>query len=231
MDMNGLDADCASGSKNCAVRILDGSCDGSPYTSEDTFDDTTAFYNAQSGGISRSAFVFNNGADSNMNLGKYIVVEDANQTIIGCGELIVNKRRKVLQASFGKYPGSDAPIEPSGRVTVSFEDDNSFLVSYSISGMEPNCEDCGLHIHEGLSCASADLVLGHGWNTAQTQDLWFSKFGAVYNSNKAGRANGSFRTYNGFGILNNLNHAIVLHGVDGIRVGCGVLKEALLFTD
>jgi len=231
MDMNGLDENCASGSKNCAVRIVSGSCDGTPFTSEDSFDNTTAFYNAQSGGISGSAFVFNNGANLDDNLGKYVVLEDTDENIIGCGELIINSGKKVLDASFGKYPGSDAPIDPSGRVAISFEDDNSFLVSYSLFGMEPNCVDCGFHIHAGFSCATNELVLGHEWNTAQTQDLWFPQFGALYNSNEEGRAHGSFRSYNGFGVLGNLNHAIVLHGVGGKRVGCGVLKEASRFMD
>ena len=53
----------------------------------------------------------------------------------------------------------------------------------------------------------------------------------MYNSNEADRTHGSFRSYNGFGILSNLNHAIVLHGVGSKRVGCGVLKEASLFMD
>lgn len=224
MDMNGLDPACEA--VNCGVRIVGGSCSGPPYTSDMTYNTTTAFYNAQPYGTARSAFVFNNGENYASNLGKFVVFEDATQTVIGCGELKKNRMNRVLKGKFGKYPELvDDTVEPEGTVYVSFEEDDSFILTYDIKGMEQNCENCGLHIHEGLSCDTAAEVLGHGWNTVQTQDLWFAQFGAVYNSNKLGRAKGSFRLYNGFGYLNNMHHAVVLHGKGGRRVGCGVLER------
>ena len=70
-------------------------------------------------------------------------------------------------------------------------------------------------------------MLGHGWNTDAVQDLWTTAGGATYRSDGEGDARGHFHLYNGYSYGKSLGHAVVIHGQDGTRVGCGVLERVV----
>ena len=178
-----------------------------------------------SGGISKSAFRADNGYSADENLGLSVLVYDTEAVLIGCGILVPETQKKVLQAKIGTYPGYTGDLSVVGKVKVTFESIGSdkFFFSYDLKGLEVNCVDCGIHIHAGTSCATHEEVKGHGWNSVVVQDLWTRAGGAFYNSDSNGKAKGYFYSFNGFGYEENLGHAVVLHGQDGTRLGCGVL--------
>ena len=123
----------------------------------------------------------------------------------------------------GTYPGYVGDLNARGKVKVTFHDNDTFKFHFALRGLEANCEGCGIHIHAGVSCATNEEVKGHGWNSVVVQDLWTPAGGAVYSTNKYGRAEGYFEMFNGYGYEENLNHAVVIHAQDGKRVGCGLL--------
>ena len=71
----------------------------------------------------------------------------------------------------GTYPGYTGTYKPSGTVTVTFNDDDTFTFQFKVKGIEANCSGCGIHIHAGTSCATHELVKGHGWNSVSNVNL------------------------------------------------------------
>jgi len=126
----------------------------------------------------------------------------------------------------GTYPGYTGNIDASqSKITVTFEDEIMSL-KYNLKGVEENCIDCGIHIHAGTTCDDADLVEGHYWDAAKTEDLWTTAGGAVYNSDAGGNTKDHFHLTNGYDVDGNNGHAVVIHAQDGSRVACGVLSKS-----
>ena len=96
---------------------------------------------------------------------------------------------------------------------------------FDLKGVETNCVNCGIHIHTGTSCDTADVVGGHYWDSGKTEDQWVTAYGAVYNSDASGKDKDAFDLTNGYDIDGNDGHAVVIHAQDGSRVGCGVLSK------
>lgn len=174
--------------------------------------------------ISRSAFRIDNGCTKEENIGQAIIIADSHGSAVACGILGEEAKEKVLVADMSSYPGYTGSLTPSGKVTVAFNDDDTFTFSYDVSGLKEDCIGCGIHIHAGTSCATIDGPLGHGWNSVVVQDLWTAAGGATYASDNMGNAKGYFSMTNRFGYEVNANHAVVIHTQDGSRVACGVLN-------
>lgn len=172
--------------------------------------------------VSKSAFRIANGCSKTQNMGKTVIITDGTGSV-ACGVLGDEVVEKVLVADMGSYPGYDGPLTPNGQVTVTFNDDDTFTFAYDVMGLKEDCMGCGIHIHAGTSCATADDPKGHGWNSVVVQDLWTSAGGATYQSDSTGHANGYFSLTNGYGYEANTHHAVVIHTEGGARVGCGVL--------
>jgi len=173
---------------------------------------------------SRSAFRIDNGCTKEENIGKTIIVFGMYESNVGCGILREEAKEKVLVADMSSYPEYSGPLTPNGKVTVTFNDDDTFTFSYDVSGLKEDCVNCGIHIHAGTSCATPADVKGHGWNSVVVQDLWSTAGGATYTSDSMGNAEGYFSMTNGYGYEANANHAVVIHTQDGSRVACGVLN-------
>ena len=129
----------------------------------------------------------------------------------------------MLYACMDTYPGYTGDLKVGGsQVAVKF-DDLEIDFHFDLNGVEQNCSNCGIHIHQGITCDSADEVGGHYWNTGA--DPWTTP-GAVYDSDRNGRAKSKFDINSGYNIDQNDGHAVVIHAQDGsIRIGCGVLSR------
>ena len=134
-------------------------------------------------------------------------------------------KSKKLKASLGSYPGYTGDLNVLGDINVSFNRAGALTFKFDIAGVEPSCVDCGVHIHSGTTCTTADEVGGHYWNDSLVPDPWVSSFGSVYNSNGDGVAAGEFAVDSGYGFEDNDGHAVVVHAQSGMRVGCGVLTS------
>ena len=176
---------------------------------------------------SDSAERVNNGYGSAGNEGKVVVLSDDDGDVIACGVLQNAKSIVLKAASFGKYPGYTGPLNVNGTVEVSFDIDGTLEFEYDLFGVEPNCENCGIHIHTGVTCESHAEIGGHYWKTNVVDDLWTTEGGAVYNSTSDGEAEGYFKLSDGFSVGKNYHRAVVIHGSDGTRLGCAILEGEL----
>ena len=223
MDLNGL----PPAGNSQAVITMGTSCDVQNLThftktSGDEFDGSQNMISSLAEGISKSAFRFNNGYKQAEIMGKTVIIYHETE-VIGCGVIGKAMENEKLVAEIGSYPGYTGDLKAGGHVTVTFNDDDTFKFQYDVSGLEANCNGCGIHIHAGVSCATHAEVLGHYWNSVVVQDLWTAAGGAVYNTDSSGSGDGYFEITNGFGYEENKDHAVVMHQQDGTRIGCGVL--------
>ena len=72
-----------------------------------------------------------------------------------------------MEAEMGRYPASSSSISrtsikktinPTGTIRVLFFEDNVFRIFGSIDGLEPNCMNCGIHIHTGTTCSVDEMI-------------------------------------------------------------------------
>lgn len=181
--------------------------------------------------ITRDAFRFDNGHTYEENSGKTIVVfqgdDLSHDNVVGCGvlfEMVYTGAVSELTAEMSRYPGYEGDLDVSGIVKVYYHREDTFRFDFDIAGLEEDCVDCGIHIHEGVSCETHEQVKGHGWNSVFVVDLWTTEGGATYNTGEDGISKGYFQMYNAFNWYENYHHAVVIHAQDGSRLACGVLK-------
>jgi Cu/Zn superoxide dismutase len=131
---------------------------------------------------------------------------------------------------FVVYPGYNATedvFDTSGKVTVTLFPHHDggakgFIFRYDLSGVPPNCVNCGIHIHQGKTCSDANSVGGHYYKV--DVDPWTTDGGAIYTSDGDGLAMGSFTLLTGYDTMQqNVGHAVVIHDQEGVRVSCGLL--------
>lgn len=135
------------------------------------------------------------------------------------------KDDETMSVCFDAYPGYTGDLNVAGSTAVvKTKGTDSLKVIFDLKGVEAECTDCGLHIHTGTTCATADEVGGHYWDASVVEDQWLASFGAVYNADEDGEAKGNFKIVTGYGYEENLGHAVVIHASDGSRIGCGVLS-------
>jgi len=135
------------------------------------------------------------------------------------------EEENTLTACMYRYPFYDGSLMPQGKVEVIFDDISnlSFNLSFDLKGINTTCTGCGIHIHEGISCA--ELTGAHYWNKNRMDDPWVPKNNAVYETVGDGESGGFFNLDNGYNILQNDKHTVVLHNPDGTRIGCGMLNR------
>ena len=79
-----------------------------------------------------------------------------------------NDDNGIYVAYLQRYPGYTGSLKDSvsGVVTVGQLDTGTTVLQYELFGLETGVgKQGGLHIHTGTSCAAADDVGGHYWNT------------------------------------------------------------------
>eukprot|EP00543_Licmophora_paradoxa_P007486 CAMPEP_0202449032 /NCGR_PEP_ID=MMETSP1360-20130828/7813_1 /ASSEMBLY_ACC=CAM_ASM_000848 /TAXON_ID=515479 /ORGANISM="Licmophora paradoxa, Strain CCMP2313" /LENGTH=308 /DNA_ID=CAMNT_0049066839 /DNA_START=312 /DNA_END=1238 /DNA_ORIENTATION=+ len=181
-------------------------------------------------GRSTSGFVIDSGFGIKDNTGRAVVIHGQDGTRIGCGILEPAPENTVgsLYSDIVPYPGAELTTLPIGEVEVEFFSDSTLLFRYNVEGLEANCMDCGVHIHTGITCDDEDLVLGHYWDLSEkADDPWVVAEGASYNTDSEGKASGHFFLFSGYGFEETVGRALVFHGQDGGRLGCGMLLPPL----
>jgi len=142
---------------------------------------------------------------------------------------VTSAKRGWLSACLETYPGytGDIDLSDGSKVFIKFVN-KKISFKFVGKGGERNCVDCGVHIHTGTTCSDADLVGGHYWDDLEgtKNDPWNSANGAVYKSNPEGMSKAKYVIKSGYNIVDNVGHAVVVHGKDGSRIGCGVLSKS-----
>jgi hypothetical protein len=116
----------------------------------------------------------------------------------------------------GTYPGYDPDLE--------------FMFHFDLKGLRDHCKDCRIHINEGISCESPLIRF---WNRSVegAYNPWRPEYGAVYNSNKDGKAKGAFSMFDGFDFNEHKRRTVVVYDQDkNIKIGCGILRRQELGT-
>ena len=234
-DATGLPPNCV----DCGIHVHEGrSCAppdtvGPHYWNAEVYPDdpwnVDGFYDTDENGVTMSGFVIDSGHGFRNNNGRTVVFHMSNGTRFACGELVPVRRRDPSQsmlAELGPYPGYTGDLEVRGTVHVDFFSDDTIDFAFGIAGVEPDCVECGIHIHSGTTCDDASLVGGHYWDADELgeADPWVAQEGAYYTSDAYGLASRNFFLYHGFGFNDNVGHAVVVHASDGSRIACGVLS-------
>jgi hypothetical protein len=204
-----------------------------------------AVYNSSPSGESVGSFMLTNGYGVEDNAGHAVVVHDSDGARYGCGVLssaistraakkLVRKdckkpkkpKKIVLETCVEKYPDYDGTLDISGKIRAKFKDssDTKITMQYDLSGADPDCVTCGLHIHSGTTCDVAGEVGGHYWT--DVDDPWTTAGGSIYPSTSNGEAKGKFMVDAGYNAMMNDGHAVVVHDKEGVRYGCGVLSAS-----
>lgn len=173
------------------------------------------------------------------------------------------QRQEKLIAYMSDYPtcnvcntedgSSETLIENFPRGTVEVQQglfSSDIWIRLNMRGLPSKCKKekndyvkngCGIHIHEGMTCSSPNLVKGHYWNKdsfgdGDENDPWIRYIGEnsdsngpaiQYDSSLRGDAIDQWiylRGGNGFTAEENLQRAIVIHDENGVRKACGVLN-------
>lgn len=56
------------------------------------------------------------------------------------------------------YVGTNKKVVPRGDVMLLVFEDDAMRIRGRIDGLEPNCFQCGFHIHAGLTCGSGGVI-------------------------------------------------------------------------
>lgn len=167
--------------------------------------------------------------------GRALVVHDpANAPVpsarAGCG--VIGEPTTAV-ATLGPYPGS-ARDSVGGTLRVTYDSATSTLtIDGLVSGLTPDSAG-GWHVHEGYTCTDASAVGGHFFAPG-TPDAWQP---LAYAADSSGVARISVRVH-GYSLaaalpvgaaavhprgMPTLGRAIVFHGANGARIGCGLIE-------
>jgi len=249
--LDGIDADCTSGAgddvaNGCGIHVHEGtSCanlrpprdvGGHYYSSDlsaDLWADVVYVASANSSYSSGSTTVVTGLTLSEME-GKVFVVHDTGGTRIACGILSSSSLTTGL-STLAAYPGYSGDYSSvSGTVTIRAATDDSALqtLDWDLEGIDPSCTSgagddvangCGIHVHEGTSCAVADDVGGHYYSSDLSADPWAD---VVYVASGT-TSSGSTTAMTGLKLSELIGRAFVVHELtSGTRIACGILQSA-----
>jgi hypothetical protein len=152
------------------------------------------------------------------------------------GDIVITTYDKGLNIAYpgkgvklGAYPGYAGDLKVTGEVNAYLSQTGTAYVTYDLKGLEDACKTtpsgvgnaCGIHIHEGKTCADASAVGGHYYDAGSiSSDPWSP---LSYNS-RYGSARGSVKAAIGQG-EDIAGRAMVVHDSTGARVACATLPS------
>ena len=121
-------------------------------------------------------------------------------------------------------------IQRTNLQQVESDDETQTLSWLFTQGLDPRCSDpctanncCGVHIHEGTSCASADAVGGHFWDMDQyPADPW-QDVRYVIEGSLPSKVN-DLKVTTGLSAAQVNGRTVIVHDYDGVRIGCATIK-------
>jgi hypothetical protein len=133
---------------------------------------------------------------------------------------------------FARYPGYAGPLDVQGTVAVRGWSSvgDKMTVTWVLGGLDPACtagaapgvaNACGIHIHEGTTCADASQVGGH--YHSNEPDPWqpVRYVVAPYQTSSGGE----WTLEIGYPFSTATGRALVVHDVTGARIACRLLAS------
>ncbi|CAK0878811.1 unnamed protein product, partial [Prorocentrum cordatum] len=153
--------------------------------------------------------------------------------------MIVATTTLVISAPyFMPYPGYSGNLSVSGTVQIMAADDDatSQTLTWYLQGIDAACtagagddvtNGCGIHVHQGTSCAVADDVGGHYYSSDISTDPWLD---VVYVAGaNSSQSSGSATVATGLTLSEMEGRVFVVHELaGGGRVACGILSGSSL---
>jgi Cu/Zn superoxide dismutase len=165
--------------------------------------------------------------------GRVFVVHELTGGRIACG-ILSGSSLTTGVSTLSAYPGYTGGLDVSGTVTIRAATDYSAIqtLDWDLEGIDPSCTSgagdgvpngCGIHVHEGTSCAVAADVGGHYYNSTLHADPWAD---SVYVASGK-TSSGSRFVMTGLRLSDLVGRAFVVHELtSGARIACGILESA-----
>ena len=134
-----------------------------------------------------------------------------------------------LVAGMTKSPDYDGTLNPTGNIHLLFDDDNHFLLSLHMSGLNAVCNGCSVKIHSHSDCSLVGADPGVPfWNhLAQRDNPWDR---VRYFTEPDGTSHTSTAVYTGHGPEDLSNRVVLVYDREHRHAACGVLAPADLTT-
>jgi len=142
-------------------------------------------------------------------------------------------------APMQKYPAYEGIYNPKLDASMHYTD-KAVTISYNLTGVPCECSQmgtaansCGLHIHEGTTCANSMQVGGHWYdNRTMTADPWAiapyiaQKCSEVAEPSMGTTASGSLTVRYDNDYATTIMRVLVVHDYMGARIGCAPLMAS-----
>jgi hypothetical protein len=126
-----------------------------------------------------------------------------------------------LQANLIVDPHYVGILDPSGIITLQFNDDNHFLLTVCAKGLEDVCETCSIRVETSTSCTGPAIGIGL-WNPQfHHRDLW----DILHHTSRNGITHTAVPTFMGDLPEIMKGHVIRLGDSQGQPIACGILER------
>jgi len=169
-----------------------------------------------------------------------VVVTDRHGVPVACSPLtpfVAPDHSEVVVSEWQRYPGYTGRLQVEGKAILyaayraSDKLAAQVLTLDSFRGLDPACGSsttasgpnvCGIHVHAGHGCGSADAVGGHFWDAALvSEDPW-----APLRLHPEILPLQTPVVVTGLGRSQILGRTLVVHDAAGARVACAVIPDA-----
>lgn len=161
-------------------------------------------------------------------LGRVLVVHDYAGARVTCAVIAQAPPAHADVKDLGKYPGYTGSVAIIGSAKMDFAG-STVKINYNLAGVEAVCAKptdasncCGIHIHEGKSCADATSPGGHYYNKDQFD---YDPWQAVVYTAIGTKAAGTVSLEYGYDFNSTVGRALVVHDSTGARVTCALIKN------
>lgn len=192
-----------------------------PFTGPDPWN--AAFFTADDQGERIASWEIDFGYSVAQTIGHAVVIHNATGARVFCGIITSTDASSEGSVDYetavmSKYPTYAGNLNVNGVVEVWETTAKTLIVNFRLSNLTASTSG-GIHIHVGKTCATSGL---HYY--ASDPDPW----NTTYTSNSAGLAEGLVEVDSGYGLSDNIAHAIVIHDAAGNRIACGTLGGVLV---
>lgn len=126
----------------------------------------------------------------------------------------------MLSAKMMVHPMHGGDLDPSGSVTISFDDDDHFLITTKVEGVEQYCENCKIEVYSKTSCFSETgppywhhkMVRNNPWDRVHYHAANFETHSSV-------------ASFTGHGPKAMEGRVVVMDDSNGMHIACGILER------
>jgi len=163
-------------------------------------------------------------------VGRVVAVHDATGAPVACSTLMPVYQNPLTATNWGPYPGYSSNLAISGTWGPMTTSGVTQTYAYDFSGTDPRCVNgadpanavsCGMHVHVGMTCETAEAIGGLFSKGVVTETPWLV---VNYVSDATGNTEGTVTVMTGATQSEMVGHAVVVHDYDGAGISCAILE-------